>query len=338
MRYTAIILLFIALPIQAIEIAFAPLVIEGELTDRVLTPRGKAEARQLKRMLNDLDTTDAIKTSFHDNPPSLEDTITILDAGAFSTYHGIEILVYGRIFFTPQYIDAVVRVYEAETNEIQKTLYSRDSADHQERLLQDLANKLYDYLTRELGLAPIRIAREKERALLDFRGGLSYWTPAGQWRQSLSGIHALELGAYLTPIYPLRERGAWLNGIRLGVSMNYRIGINTPGSERFVYHGLRFGIPIEFTHDYREEHRITLYFQPLMQLDIISQERHYSDRWVGSTATGGVGIGSSYTFKLTPSSSIGALLEWATVYYEPILSEFRLGVFYEYHLGSINPG
>ncbi len=314
----------------AVDIGFAPLVIEKKEGDSLES--GMYKTRRLIEELGYLDQQDALRMQLYDTAGVLENVVSILDASSFSAYYSCEILIYGRLSYTENYIDGIIKVFDPASGRIIQSLYSRDGAEEEARLLGDLAKKLHNYFTQTLGLAPYRPAREKEYSQWDFQARLGYWSPVNEWRDVLSGVSLFHFEGALTPVYPLLEKGPWLYGLRMGMSLDYRLGLGTPGNERFVYNGVGFGFPVQISGDYRERHRLAVSLTPFILMDILSQQRRHSTQWSGITASGGMSAGFSYMFRIDEVSGVGGNLESSLVFYKPVRVEMSLGLFYEYHL------
>ena len=332
--FAAVFFLSVAASVSSAEIVFAPLVIEGRDEDGPIIPDEVDFTRRLMHCIDELDLLDALDMRLGKTSPEQEAVVSVLDAASFATFNGAEILVYGRLAFTEHYIDAVLRIFDPEGGEILETFYGRDSSERDERLMEDAAGKIHEYLTNDLGLTPIVPRREIETKLWDWRISLDYWTPVGDWREALSGLVSLGGAGFLTPVYPLFREKAWLFGLRAGASFLYATGIGTPETEEFFYNGIRFGIPVEFMADYRENHRLAFTLQPFVSMDMIFQERKYSGTWTGVTVTGGIAVGTYYRYRLNEKSSLGLSTEVSFVFYEPLRIEIRPGLFYERRIGS----
>lgn len=319
--------------LYSISIAIAPLVVGSDSVFESTSSSGYEEARKLRNYLLDLDGQDALRAKLYRNPKELSGGVsTILDAAYFCQYYAVELLIYGLIRYTEEYADIVMKLYDPARQELIGTFYGKDSASELDRLIKDSAMKLYKYLSETLGLAPLWVEREVERSLWDFQGRLGWWTSSGEWRQALSGIMSMEAGAYFTPIFPVWERRAWKLGGRFGFSLEYQIGMNTHGNELFSFHGLGFFLPIEVVFDYKEEHRFALSLLPLLQVDIVSQDRKYSTRWSGISVSGGIGSTFSYSFHLDETHAIGFTTGCRLVFYKPLRTHFPVSLFYEYSM------
>lgn len=319
--------------LYSVTIAIAPLLIDNDPASEITSSSGYDESRRFRSHLLDWDQQDALKIKLHRNPEALTGgVVTVLDAAHFCQYHAAELLIYGRIRYAEEYADIVLKLYDPGRQEIIETFYGKDDAAELDRLIRDAAMKVYVYLSETLGLAPLWIKREVERALWDFQGRLSWWTSTGEWRQALAGVTSLGAGAYFTPIYPVWERRSWRIGGRFGFFFEYQIGMNTHGDEPFVFHGLGSSLPVEALFDYKGEHRFTLSVFPLLQFDILSQERKYSEKWSGASVTGGIGSTVSYRFQLDTAHAIGAAAGWSLVFYRPLRTHFTMNLLYEYSL------
>lgn|GEM_PF-3334195 len=322
-----------AISLHSISIAIAPLLVGSDSAFESTSTLGYDETRKFRSYLLDWDQQDALKAKLHRNPEALSGgVVTILDAAYFCQYYAAELLIYGRLRYTEEYADIVLKLYDPSRQELIETFYGKDDAAELDRLIKDSAMKVYVYLSETLGLAPLWIEREVERALWDFQGRLGWWTTAGEWRQALAGIMSMEVGAYFTPIHPLWERRTWRLGGRYGFFFEYQLGMNTHGNEPATFHGLGFFFPAEAIFDYREEHRFALSIFPLLQVDVLRQDRKYSTKWRGASVTGGIGSTLSYRFQLDVVHAIGFATGWRLVFYRPLRSHFPVSLFYEYSL------
>ena len=333
--WTAAVLVIILSEVAGgVEITLAPIIVDRN-SQRLFHLRGAELARGLIRTIKLLDGSGSLVLRLGRVPSEGAGVVSVLDAASFAKYNGSDGVIYGRFAYTENYIDAAIAFFDPATGRIESKIYGRDSSDREARLIDDMGRKVHEYLTGTLGLAPVSVPRAPDRVLWDYRIGLGYWSPVGPWRNALSGISSVELSGYLTPVYPILEEGSRLWGLRVGGSLIYSLGINTPDSESFVYNGIRFGIPMDFAADYRKEHRMGVGVQPFVAVDLVSQERRYSSgRWNGISATGGVVLNVYYRFRLNPGSGIGISAETAFVFYSPLRIEIRSVLFYEHRIGS----
>lgn len=333
-RLWVVLIMFVILSAAgfAVETVLAPMEVVGQAVPGEELPKGDSFSKTVVRYLKVLDRSGVLQPSVHPLPKGEDHPRSILDASSFSAYYGLDMLVFGRLSCTPEYIDGYLQVYDVQNGEIRHRIYSRDQAGRYERLAEDLAGKLFEYLTEDLGLAPVYPSYEVRRNIWDLRGRVGYWSPMGSWRDNLSGILSLEAAGFLTPEYPLGDYGPWLYGMRFGVSLGYDIGVSTPGHEEFVFHGIRTGIPVELTitrySDSRKSYSVGL--TPFFMLDVLVQERRYEGSYTTSTAAMGMSLSGAVRYSLNETSAVGLGLELSTVFYDPPRYEIRPSLVYEY--------
>ena len=322
----------ISMVVVSVETVLAPMEVVGEVAPGESLPKGGAFSQTVVNYLKELDRSGILKPSVKSVPKGESHPRSILDASSFSAYYGLDMLVFGRLSCTPEYLDGYLQVYDVANGDIRQRIYSRDRAGRYERLAEDLAGKLFEYLTDELGLAPVYPSYEVEHSLWDLRGRVGYWSPMGSWRDTLSGICSVEAAGFLTPEYPLGERGPWLYGLRYGVSLGYDLGVSTPGYEEFTFHGIRTGIPVEFyvTRYNKRSSEFSLGITPFFMLDVLVQNRRYEGTYTTSTAGTGVSLSGGARYDLSESSAVGLGLEISSVFYDPPRYEIRPSLAYEY--------
>ncbi len=257
---------------------------------------------------------------------------SILDAADWCGIYGLDLLVYGAIRSSSDIADGVIRVFDAEKGTVVKALFGRDESARTDRLIEDLAKKLYVYFSEELNLAAPVTIRAKEHAAWDFSIDLGWWSCAGSWNDALTGLCSLELGGSLTPIRPILYSGSWDLFLRFGLNLGYETGMRRPGHEEFFFQGLLLKFPIDICAEWRRRHQIRLTGAPLLYLDMIVQNRLYTGNRTAVSAAGGLSLSLSYIFRINDSSSLGLSAGCGMIFYSPVRIQIRPALFYEFSI------
>lgn len=319
--------------ISAVEIILAPIVQEGDSPQSRVYSAAELSERLIQSVIL-LDTSGDLKLRLGELPVGDEPVSSVLDAAEFAAFNGSHALFYGRFNYSDTSIDAVIRFFDPVSTRIASTIYGRDSANRQERLIEDIGGKIYVHLTETLGLEPGLGARGPEKGVWHFRFGGGYWRPLPPWGDALSGTGTGELALYLTPVYPAFGKARRLFGFRFGISGVYSFAMNTPSSEPILFHASRFGIPMEFTVEFRETHRIGLGVNPILMLDAVSQQhRHVPGRNIALSLSMGTAFTLYYRLSFNPGHALGLSAEAALIFYDPLRFELRPTLFYEHRLG-----
>lgn len=319
--------------ISAVEIILAPIVQEGDSPALKVYSPSELSERLIESVIL-LDTSGDLKLRLGESPAGDEPVRSILDASAFAAFNGSPALIYGRFNYGDTSIDAVIRFFDPASTRITSTIYGRDSANRQERLIEDIGEKIYSYLRETLGLEANLSDRGPETGIWHFRFGGGYWRPLPPWGDALSGTGTGELALYLTPVYPVFGKARRLFGFRFGISGVYSFAMNTPSSEPILFHASRFGIPMEFTAEFRETHRIGVGVNPILTLDAVSQRhRHVPERNIALTVSMGTAFTLYYRLSFNPGHALGLSAEAALIFYDSPRLEIRPTLFYEHRLG-----
>jgi hypothetical protein len=172
--------------------------------------------------------------------------------------------------------------------------------------VDDLAGKILAYFRDELGLGPGLPRSGPEKDLLTLPTSLGYWTPlGGPWGGALKGVACARAGLRLVPVSPLFSFAARPCRLALGLDLEYALGLNGPGLQSFVLHGLRLRLPVEAFMELGGGHSLGLGLGPLLQVDTMVQPRIHDSNLARTTISPGAFLSLSYRYALTRNASVG---------------------------------
>ncbi len=293
-----------ALPVfAALELHVAPLAVledSGGPAAGTLNP-----GEDLVRNLSEIAGGSALIVRAVDAPPSAP-IRSYLDAARLCQSRGYALLLYGFVRHSDLSVSAEVKLLDAEKGTVAASFFNADDSRHYPRLMKDLAGRIQDYFSADVGLSPPPKKPEPERNLLSVPLSLGYWTPAGgEWSRVLAGLGSLSIGARFIPALPLFTflTRPWF--VAFGVQAEYGLGLNQPGYESFLLHEARVRIPIELGAEISAGHVLALAAGPLLVVDAMVQDRLYASSSASVTTVGGVSFGAHYRYAVSDSLSVG---------------------------------
>ncbi len=256
---------------------------------------------------------------------------SILDAARLSEKGNKAYLLYGFLKVTSGYYDFEVKLYDRKAGRIQKVFYAKDSIDGYETLIDAMSDRIIGYFNKILGVTRRKREAEKEYEVFDVETIVGYWIPFDPWSQFLTGLASVSVSGGFTPVEPLFTRDIFAFSLRYGISLNYSPGMNREGYESFFLHTLRFGFPVRISAIWHERNKVMLQVSPELQVDILVQDRLYTDTVVEkSTAFSLSGaLGYEYLFS-GKRVSLGAALAFHTAFYTAVLFSLEPSLYVKY--------
>ncbi len=259
-----------------------------------------------------------------------------LEAARLCADRGITYLLFG--FFTRTEIgwDCELRMYNHETRKIEILFLARDTADHYDRLVQELTRKILDYLYTDLGMSAYDPMPAPEKNIFVLPLYLNYWTPAGgDWGETSTGIARLESGLLLTPVQPLFMRGDVPWEFQTGLTLAYSLAVNDADYESFILHSFRLNLPLTMSAGLAENQFIDLGGGLSMQFDLLFQDRLYYGAYSTFNTAAGCFLQLGYRYGLTDSWTIGVRSALEFAFYSPVQAALVLGLSGHYRIGQL---
>ncbi len=289
------------LDLSAMELFVAPLVLQDETGGAALSQHPDVDRVQ---SLGDMLTAEVLAVQ-RSNEPSGGSVRSFLDAARLCESQGYGYLLYGFVKSSPYSLYAEVKLLDAEKNEVAASFFNSDDRDHYDRLMRDLAARIVDYFYVDVGLKSVE-KKPPARNLVSFPLSLGYWTPAsGNWNPVLSGLGSVTLGFRFTPVSPLFKVASREGEVSFGLDAEYALGMNQPSYESFFLHSLRFRMPAEVNVRLGKGHNLGFDAGPLLQIDMMSQDRRFAPTYADTSATGGISIAAQYSYTASRMVAVG---------------------------------
>jgi hypothetical protein len=328
--FIALAVLLVTLPARAITVYLAPIVYQDECPD---TPNAKQPASTL---LNELGTKafgDSV--SFRQTGGAFPAPRSFLEAARLSEAQECHYLLYGYIKKNDYAYYAELKLLSRENKELTATFVSGDDAGHYERLVGDLATKVFNYFRDELGLASKADEPAPRRNSLLIIPAAGYWLSAGsEQARTLSGLGSVTAGLRLIPLYPGFTMGSKVYYLSFGLDLEYAIGMSAPNYENAFLHVGRVRLPVEVNCELSDRSTIAAGLGLLFELDMLVQARKYAATYVGTTAAPGATISLSYIYMISPGASIALGLVADLVAYNPLFVSLSPRIFAVFPLGT----
>ncbi len=258
---------------------------------------------------------------------------SILEAAALSSEESRDILMYGFVKITDRYYDLEIKLYDSKAGKIQKVFYAKNSRDEYEILISTISDRIMEYFCKMTGIPQEKKEAAKEYGVLAGETGLGYWFSFEPWRHPLMGIGSLHASGSLTPVSPLFTGGIFSFSLSYGISLEYDPGINREGYESFLFHTLRFGLPVTLSARWYSRNRVILQVTPGLQLDILVQDRLYGNTVTeksGAFSLSGA-LGYEYIFGGN-NFSLGGMMRFHTAFYTDVLFILEPALYVRYRL------
>jgi len=274
----------------ALEVYVAPLYYINEAEDRQ-----EAQNSYQKRLLDELNSVETdLELRFKStglysvNPPqSLLDAITVS-----RTLHA-DYLLYGFIAEKDYTIQAELRLLEYETRKVITTFYAMDEKGQEERLIENIANKVYRFIDDTFNI-PI-IEEPPQFAHLSIPASIGYWTPTASWFDYLIGTFTINGGVRLQPSDHLFISRGFVYSVSAGLNVSYRMGVGNVYSA--FSHGLTFAVPVLLHQKLNDENDIYYGVGLLYSLEFFNVKKPYEDPQVERYAAAGVLVQGGYRWR-----------------------------------------
>jgi hypothetical protein len=327
----ALALLLAALPARAISVYVAPIVYQdGQDPESRNTEQPAAE---LLKALDGKASGDLL--GFSRTSGELPAPRSFLEAMKLCESRDLSYLLYGYIKKSDYAYYAELKLLSRENKELAVTFVSGDDAGHYDRLIEDLAAKIFAYFRDELGLADKAEKAAPRRNAFSVSPALGYWAPGGsEEAKAITGLGSVTAGLRLVPLYPGFVRGSRRYYLSFGLDLEYALGMSAPGYESSFLHIGRARLPIELNCEVSDRSTISVGFAPLFEMDVLAQSRKYSNADVMATATPGASLSLSYMYEINPSFSIALELVADMAAYTTRFLSLSPRVFARFPLGT----
>jgi hypothetical protein len=233
----------------------------------------------------------------------------------------IEYLVYGFVTKRANNYHAEIRLFEYETRTVIQTFYGMDNANQYERLIQDLAWKILNYIgeTFNLDIKPEKI--ETTRLLVPIMAG--YWTPMDpDWTRVMIGTVNIGSGIALIPSDNLFITNGMSFYIATGMDIKYRLGIgNSPRYESYN-HTVFFTIPVRICMNLKEHHQLFFGLGYIYFLEIFLIANKYSDMETNVYNNMGLNITLGYRYQFNNKYALFFRNDFDILFNERVLLTF----------------
>jgi hypothetical protein len=302
-----------------LELHVAPLAVLDDSSGPA--PGTPDPGEDLVRSLSETASGSAFVVRAVESPPA-SPIRSYLDAARLCQARGYTYLLYGYLKRNELSLTAEVKLLDAEKGAIAASFFNSDDSNHYPRLIKDLAARIEDYFSADIGLNPPARKRDPQRNLLSVPVSLGYWTPAGgEWSPVLAGLGSLSIGARFIPARPLFTFLARPWFVALGIQAEYALGLNQPGYESFLLHEARLRIPIELDAEISTGHVLAFSAGPLLVVDTMVQDRLYAASNTSVTTVGGLALGACYRYTISESISVGcAVVVDVAMYANPLVT------------------
>ncbi len=287
----------------ALELHVAPLAVMDDPSGAAAGNTNPGE--DLVRNLSEIAAGSALVVRAVEDPPAAL-VRSYLDAARLCQSRGYGLLLYGFVKRSELSVSAEVKLLDAEKGLVAASFFNTDDARHYPRLMKDLATRIQDYFSVDVGLNPPPRRPEPQRNVLSMPASLGYWTPVGgEWSHVLAGLGSVSLGARFIPARPLFTflTRPWF--VALGIQAEYGLGMNQPGYESFLLHEARVRIPVELGAEVSPGHVLAMSAGPLLVVDAMIQDQLYAPTSTSVTTVGGLSFGAHYRYTVSDSLSVG---------------------------------
>ncbi|MDR2965819.1 MAG: hypothetical protein LBU88_08595 [Treponema sp.] len=299
-----ILFVFIFLPISVfgLNIKVAPILYVDETENN---------ARNTARVQNDLlNTLWAVETGIVirferlvnnniNSPQSLTEAVTIC------RNERIEYLIYGYITKRQHNFHAEIRLFEYESRTVLQSFYSMDSIEHYDRLLEDIARKIFIFIEETFNYDIITEKTSLTRLLIPAMVG--YWTPVdSEWVKVFLGTVSAGSGVIFVPKDNLFTLFGLSFYVSTGLELKYRLGVGNPAGYEAFNHNLLITVPVRLYTTLAEKHQVFIGIGYNYFLDFFVIANKYSDSAVYVFNSMGMCLGLGYKYTINDKISIFA--------------------------------
>jgi hypothetical protein len=306
----------------SIEIYLAPLVTVTEDFTLQLTEKEQNFGELFYTTVMDLDPDQLLNIGLVKKNELIKDREikSALDAQELCEIYKIDFLIYGFYKKSYKFIDAEIRIYDRERKEHRKIFYAKAEPDEYEKMKNELAQKLVQYLNELFGITQKASQKKTLRILggIELQVGGGYWTPVGVWFDVMTGVFKADIGLFIQPETVLFSGRNWFLLFRYGISAEYNFGMNKPGLEDSYLHSGQLAIPIHLCALIFSQHLVYLGTSVYYKHDFIYQIRVFGDPvWEDSGSLGVAGMaGYEYWCGDEKSYAFGAEFKTGVDFYK----------------------
>jgi len=249
---------------------------------------------------------------------------------------GYSYLLYGYMREGDGSYYSELKLLAREGKRIVASFIACDDAAHYERMIGDLGVKISDYFLKELALAPREKADDRPRIAFEPAFSLGYWTPVGEWAGGMMGVACADLGLRFFPSYALAAIKSKPLCIGAGLYAEYALGMNRPGFERSFLHRALIRLPLEACLGLGGGSRIGVALGPLVEFDVLAQDRKYGDAFVETRSAGGLSASLSYRYPISDRLALALECAFDAVLYSRPLYSIDPRLSFDYSIGKRN--
>jgi hypothetical protein len=306
---TCITLAFSTALAASLEMYVAPLYYINEAENQQ-----EAQNNYQKRLLDELNNVETDLelrfnpvAGFIGNPPQ-----SLLDAITVSRTVQADYLLYGFIAEKDYTIQAEIRLLEYETHKVVTTFYAMDEKGQEERLLKNIAEKVYQFINNNFDI-PL-IEKPPQFAHLSIPVSIGYWTPVGSWFNYLIGTFTVNLGVRLQPYDPLFISRGFAYSVSAGLNVSYRMSV---GKVYNAYtHGLTFSVPVLLHQKLDDENDIYYGLGFSYSLEFLNVKKPYEDPQMERYAAAGVLLQGGYRWRFGKNTYIFTESKIEMIFYD----------------------
>ena len=227
------------------------------------------------------------------NPPS-----SLFDAVSLSRNERIEYLIYGYVTKREHTIQAELRLFEYSSRTVLQSFFGMDATDHYNRLIQDMAEKIVQYINDKFLLDISMENTQVTRLTIPVSAG--YWTPLDSgWIRAMLGSVSAGSGLIFIP-----SDSMWIvRGIPLylstGLEAKYRLGIGNPAGYEAFDHTMYLTMPLRMHIALTKRHELFMGLGYTYFLEFFSMADKYSDRKTHVYHNMGLYAGFGYRFAIS---------------------------------------
>jgi len=232
------------------------------------------------------------------NPPESR-----LDALTVCRNEQIDYLLYGYVAKKTYNLQAEIRLFDYENRVVIQSFYASDTHENYNRLIEDIAGKILDYIDKTFKLD---IKTEKTAATrLEMPVFISYWTPMdSNWAKVMLGTVNTGGGLMVIPTDSLFTVKGMRFFLAAGLEIKYRLGIGNPASYESFNNTLYFTIPVQLNMALTERHRLFISVGYTYFLEIFSIKDKYEDSKTHIYNNMGMYAGFGYIFSINKTLAL----------------------------------
>jgi len=284
--------LFIPLSINALDVYIAPLLYIDETAEKIHdTVRLEADILEALWAVD----TGVILQFKKVNGNGINPPESRLDALTLCRNEHIDYLLYGYVAKKTYNLQAEIRLFDYGNRAVIQSFYSSDTHENYNRLIEDIAKKILDYIDKTFKL-DIKLEKT-EVTKLEMPLFLSYWTPMdSNWAEVMLGTVNTGAGLHFIPTDNLFTFKGKTFFLAAGLEIKYRLGIGNPARYESFNNTLYFTIPVYLNMLLTERHRLFIGLGYTYFLEIFSITDKYEDSKTHLYNNMGMYAGFGYMF------------------------------------------